>query len=248
MSPLFYECVIVGFLAQLVDGALGMAYGITASSLLMTIGIPPAITSATVHVSECFTTGASGLSHHTFGNIDKALFRRLIVPGIFGAVLGAYILSNLPGDEIKPFISAYLLIMGCFIIFKGLRSFPSRQVTTYIRPLAFCGAFIDAIGGGGWGPVVATTLLVRGNQIRETIGSVNAAEFFITLAASLTFLFTVGWSHWDLILGLALGGLIAAPIGAWACKRLPIKPFMVAVGVLVIVLSLRNIFKYFEVL
>jgi uncharacterized membrane protein YfcA len=244
--PDFALYVAAGFIAQLIDGALGMAYGVTASSLLMSAGIPPDATSATVHAAECFTTGASALSHHAFKNIDRQLFRRLLIPGIVGAVLGAYILSNAPGENLRPYISAYLIVMGLVIVYKAFRVFPPRQVTSHLAPLGFFGALIDTMGGGGWGPIVASTLIVRGNDIRKAVGSVNAVEFFVTMAASVTFLITLGLSNWQIILGLALGGIPAAPLGAWAAKHVPVKPFMIFVGLLVIIISTRTLLLSFR--
>lgn len=238
---LFY--VAAGFAAQLVDGALGMAYGVTASSLLLGSGVPPAVASATVHAAECFTTGASGLSHRAFGNIDRTLFKRLLLPGILGAGAGAYLLSSLPGDAMKPWIAGYLLLMGGVIILKAFRDFPPREVTTHLAPLGFGGALIDAIGGGGWGPIVASNLMARGNAFRMTVGTVNAVEFFVTLTASAVFLVTLGLTNWRMIVGLALGGVIAAPLGAWLVGRVRPKPFQVAVGLLIIGLSLRTILQ-----
>lgn len=238
--------VLVGFLAQLVDGALGMAYGVTASSLLLTFGIPPAATSATVHAAECLTTGASAVSHHAFGNVDRALLRRLLLPGILGAVLGAYILVQLPGDALRPYVASYLLLMGGVIVLKAFRSFPPREVTTHLAPLGFFGALVDAMGGGGWGPIVATTLVVRGNDLRRTIGTVNAVEFFVTVAASVTFFLAMGLTHWRVIAGLAVGGVLAAPLAAWACRRVPLKPLMILVGSLVIALSARTLVVHFS--
>lgn len=237
----FLAYVLTGFAAQMIDGALGMAYGVTGSSLLMALGVPPPVASATVHAAECFTTGASAISHHAFGNVDGPLFRRLLIPGVIGAILGAYFLSNLPGDALRPFVAAYLIIMGIVIIYKAFRIFPPRQITSHVIPLGFFGAFVDAIGGGGWGPVVASNLIARGGDIRKTIGTVNSVEFFVTLAASIVFLITLGLSNWQIILGLAVGGVIAAPLGAWASRHIPIKPFMIMVGVLVILLSLRTL-------
>lgn len=244
----FMWYVLAGFAAQLVDGSLGMAYGITASTLLLGLGVPPAAASATVHAAECFTTGVSAASHHAFGNVNKVLFHKLLLPAIIGAVMGAYILASMPGDALRPYVAGYLLIMGCVIVLKGFREFPPRTVTTHLGPLGFFGAFIDALGGGGWGPIVASTLIVRGSELRITVGSVNAVEFFVTLAASLTFFLTLGLTNWPIILGLALGGVVAAPIGAWACTRIPVKPFMILIGILVIALSLRTILKYHEVI
>lgn len=220
----FLLYVGVGFAAQLIDGALGMAYGVTASSLLLSMG----------------------LSHRAFGNVDRRLFRSLLVPGILGAVAGATILASFPGDTLKPYVAAYLLLMGAIIIFKGFREFPPRTVTTHLGPLGFFGALIDAMGGGGWGPVVASTLVARGNDLRQTVGSVNAVEFFVTLASSITFILMLGLTHWAIILGLALGGLVAAPLAAWACTRIPLRPFMFAVGLLVIALSLRTLLRYYH--
>jgi uncharacterized membrane protein YfcA len=235
----FLLCAAAGFLAQLVDGTLGMAYGVTASSLLLSLGVPPGTISATVHAAECFTTGASAVSHHAFRNVNAALFRRLLVPGVLGAIAGAYILTALPGERLRPFVAAYLLVMGVIIVLKAFREFPPRAVTTHVAPLGFFGALADAMGGGGWGPIVASTLIVRGHDLRETVGSVNAVEFFVTVAASATFIVTLGLSNWPMIAGLAVGGLPAAPLGAWACRRLPLQPLMVGVGLLVILLSLR---------
>ncbi|OQA01244.1 MAG: Sulfite exporter TauE/SafE [Planctomycetes bacterium ADurb.Bin401] len=246
MDTEFFLYVAVGFIAQLVDGSLGMAYGVSASSLLLAFGVPPAVSSATVHAAECFTTGASAISHHAFGNINWKIFRSLLLPGIIGAVLGAYILVNLPGDILKPYIAVYLLIMGFIIVKKAFSHIVPKNVSTHLVPLGFFGAFIDAIGGGGWGPIVTSTLIVRGNHVRQSIGSVNAVEFFVTLAASVTFILTLGFGNWHIILGLAVGGLLAAPIGAWACKHIPAKPFMAFIGLLVIGISIRTFLKYYE--
>ena len=160
-----------------------------------------------------------------------------------GAIIGAYALSAFDGDVLKPYVSGYLIIMGLVIIAKAFFRVPPKNVTTHLTPLGFFGALVDAMGGGGWGPIVASNLIVRGNDVRITVGSVNAVEFFVTLAASITFLLTIGLTHWTIILGLALGGVIAAPIGAWAAKRIPHKPFMILVGVLVTAVSLRNLLK-----
>lgn len=248
MIPEFWWFVGAGFIAQLIDGALGMAYGVTASSLLLALGVPPAVGSATVHAAECFTTGASGLSHHAFDNIDRTLFRRLVLPGIIGAVTGAYILSSFPGDALKPWVATYLLVMGVVIVGKAFGEFQPRRVTTHIRRLGFAGALLDSMGGGGWGPVVTSTLVARGNDVRKTIGSVNASEFFVTVAASITFFLTIGLRNWQMIAALALGGLPAAPVAAWACRRLPLRRMMAMVGLLVIATSSRTLLKYFGAL
>jgi uncharacterized membrane protein YfcA len=231
--------ILAGFCAQLVDGALSMAYGVTASSLLATFGVPPAITSATVHAAETITTGFSLVSHHYFGNVDRVLFRRLVVPGVVGAILGAYLLASFPGEATRPYVSGYLLVMGFVIIVKAFRTFPPLIVTQHVAPLGFVGALMDAIGGGGWGPIVASTLIARGSETRRTVGSVASAEFFVTLAASVTFLATIGLSYWNVILGLAIGGAVAAPIGAYACRRVPARPLMFVVGSVIVILSLN---------
>lgn len=240
--------IAIGFAAQLVDGALGMAYGVTASSMLLGLGLPPVVVSATVHTAECFTTGTSAASHHAFGNIDRRLFRRLLLPGMIGAAIGAYLLSKLPGDRLKPWIAAYLLLMGAGILLKAFRDFPPRRVTTHIEPLGFFGALVDAIGGGGWGPIVASNLLARGNEFRLTVGSVSAVEFFVTLTASLVFLLTLGLSHWQVIAGLAIGGVVAAPFGAWLVKRVWPRPMLVFTGLMVMALSLRTLLLHFNIL
>jgi uncharacterized membrane protein YfcA len=242
MNEMLYY-VLVGFVAQMIDGTLGMAYGVSASTLLLTRGIAPATVSATVHAAEVFTTGVSAVAHHYFANVDRRLFWRLVIPGVLGAIVGAYILSQIPGDRFKPIIAAYLLGMGVLIVIRVFRTVPPLSVTTHLTPLGFCGAFIDAIGGGGWGPVVASTLIARGNHARLTVGSVNAAEFFVTLAASVTFIVTMGITHWPIIMGLAGGGMVAAPLGAYTCKRIPHRPFMFLVGLLVIGLSLRTLIQ-----
>lgn len=243
MDSSFFLYVAAGFAAQLIDGTLGMAYGVSASTLLLSMGLPPPVTSATVHAAECFTTGASAVSHHAFGNVDKALFRRLVVPGVAGAAVGASALSSFPGDTLTSYVASYLLVMGVVIIVKSMREFPPRTITSHVAPLGFTGALLDAMGGGGWGPIVASTLIARGSDVRRTVGTVNAAEFFVTLAASVTFVLTLGLSHWPVIAGLALGGLVAAPLGAWLCMRVPVRPLMAVVGGLVIVLSLRTLLR-----
>lgn len=248
LSAEFLQYVLAGFVAQMIDGALGMAYGVTASSLLISFGVPVAATSATVHAAECFTTGASAISHHAFGNVDRFLFRRLLIPAVIGAVVGAYLLSSIDADMLKPWIAGYLLLMGLVILVKSFMQFPPRNVTSHLAPLGFFGALLDAMGGGGWGPIVASNLIARGNHIRITVGSVNAVEFFVTLAASITFVLTLGLTHWQIIAGLALGGVIAAPFGAWLSKRLPTRPFMALVGLLVMALSARTLLKYFQLI
>jgi uncharacterized protein len=237
--------IVIGFAAQLVDGALGMAYGVTASSLLLGFGVPPAVSSATVHAAECFTTGTSAISHHAFGNIDRKLFRRLLLPGMLGAGIGAYLLTTIDGDMLKPWIACYLLLMGVMILFKSFRELVPKEVTSHVSSLGFFGALVDAIGGGGWGPIVASNLIARGHELRLTVGSVNAVEFFVTLTASVVFLLTMGTGHLGIVFGLALGGVVAAPFGAWLLRFVRPRLLMPIVGVLVIGLSVRTLYHTF---
>ena len=245
LPPDFLLYVLIGFAAQLIDGALGMAYGVTASSLLLGFGVPPAVSSATVHAAECFTTGTSAVSHHAFGNIDRRLFRRLLLPGMLGAGVGAYLLTTCDGDMLKPWIAGYLLLMGIMILFKSFRELVPREVTAHVSALGFFGALMDAIGGGGWGPIVASNLIARGHELRLTVGSVNAVEFFVTLTASIVFLLTMGTGHLGIALGLALGGMVAAPFGAWLLRFVRPRLLMPVVGVLVIGLSVRILYHSF---
>ena len=234
--------IIVGFIAQIIDGALGMAYGVSSNSFLLSIGIPPAAASASVHTAEVFTTFVSGVSHWKFGNVDKKLFKKLLIPGIIGGVLGAYVLTSIPGKTIKPFIGAYLLIMGLMILRKAFKKIKEKRVETKLIPLATAGGFFDAIGGGGWGPIVTSTLMARGHNPRFTIGSVNLSEFFVTIAEAATFFAILGLIHWQVIVGLLIGGVLAAPMAAYVCKRLPSRALMIIVGILITVLSVRTIY------
>ncbi|CAA9322977.1 MAG: membrane protein, putative [uncultured Cytophagales bacterium] len=232
---------LVGFAAQLIDGALGMAYGISSTSFLLSLGISPALASSSVHVAEVFTAGVSGLSHLRMGNVNRRLFQRLVLPGAIGAVVGAYVLTNIDGNTVKPFIAVYLLVMGAVIIWKALRKPVQERPEKSLAPLALFGGFIDAVGGGGWGPVVASTLLSKGHHPRYTIGSVNLAEFFIALAGAGTFVALIGTGNWQIIVGLVLGGACAAPFAAYLCRKVAPKVLMLMVGVLIIGLSVRTL-------
>ena len=232
---------IVGFVAQLIDGALGMAYGVSSNTFLLSMGVPPAAASASVHAAEIFTTAVSGLSHWRLGNVDRELLRRLLVPGVVGGVVGAYLLTSVPGDTIKPFIAAYLAVMGLIIILKAVRRQQATEARSHLVPLGLAGGFFDAIGGGGWGPIVTSTLVARGNAPRYVIGSVNLSEFFVTLSESVVFILTIGLVHWQVIAGLIIGGVIAAPLAAYVCKRVPTRPLMILIGILIIALSIRTV-------
>jgi uncharacterized protein len=236
--------IIVGFVAQMIDGSIGMAYGVTTSSVLLSAGIAPATASACVHAAETFTTGASGLAHWKLGNVDRALLFRLAVPGMIGGAIGAFALSELPGEQLRPFISAYLLILGLVIVRKALISKPVEGATPKaVAPLGFFGGLLDAMGGGGWGPIVTSSLLGQGTQPRYAIGTVNLAEFFVAFVISATFLFTIGLELWPIISGLIIGGVIAAPFAAYATKHIPDKVLMLMVGVVIVLLSLHTILK-----
>jgi len=237
--------ILFGFMAQMIDGALGMGYGVSTTTFFLSLGIPPAIASACVHTSEMFTTAVSGLSHFKFGNVDRRIFAKLLIPGIIGGVLGAYILTELPGGKIRPFVSIYLLIMGLIILVKAFKKIQRREAKTRLIPLGLFGGFFDAIGGGGWGPIVTTTLVAGGNTPRIAIGSVNSAEFFVTVSESITFFSTIGTllvKHWEKIFGLMVGGVIAAPLAAYLCKRMPTRTLMILVGILIIGLSIRILY------
>jgi len=199
--------VIIGFVAQMIDGAIGMAYGVTASSVLLGLGVPPTTASACVHAAETFTTGASGLAHWRLGNVDRKLLLRLGVPGMIGGAIGAYALTELPGQTLKPFISAYLLVLGVLIVWRALAVRPLEAPTPRaVAPLGVLGGMLDAIGGGGWGPIVTSPLLGQGTTPRYALGSVKIAEFVVTLISSTTFFLTVGLSLWPIIAGLIIGG------------------------------------------
>ncbi|WP_018343140.1 sulfite exporter TauE/SafE family protein [Cytophaga aurantiaca] len=247
--------LIVGLLAQMVDGALGMAYGATATSFLVSIGVTTINASASIHIAEVFTTGASGLSHLKFGNVNKKLFKNLLIPGIIGAVLGALILSLLEKgtlfseDDVKKYIRpvtmVYTMILGIIVLRKALIKVQPKNKITKVTPLAFFGGFMDSIGGGGWGPIVTSTLISSGRAINYTIGSVNLAEFFIALSSSLTFIVFAGLDPglWQVIIGLIIGGVFAAPFAALLVNKVKKKPLMIFVGCFIIFLSLTTLVK-----
>ncbi len=231
--------IAVGFAAQLVDGALGMAFGVLANTLMVGIlGVPPALASQRVHVVECFTTATSGISHLLHGNIDKELFFRLLVPALVGGLLGAYLLTSIDAAVVKPFVLTYLTGIGIYLLYKGLRYPPQARRPKHVAPLGLVGGFLDAAGGGGWGPVVSSNLLVQGADPRKVVGTVNSVEFFLTITISAAFIYHLGVA--DLAgatLGFLIGGIAAAPFGAIAAKHFPAKWMLVLVGV---VLSLTS--------
>ncbi|MBK0370235.1 sulfite exporter TauE/SafE family protein [Flavobacterium agrisoli] len=244
----FFWFLLAGFLAQIVDGALGMAYGVTSNSVLLSFGLSPKLASAAVHTAEVFTTGVSGLSHIKFGNFNKALFLKLIIPGVLSAVVGAYLLGSVVnGDFIKPYVNVYLLFLGGIILYKAFRKKEEKEKANLKNaPIyALFGGFLDAIGGGGWGPIVTSNLISQRNSPGEVIGTVNTAEFFVTYFSAGVLIYFTGIQSWEIILGLIVGGTLAAPFGAYVAKKLPTKIMMVAVGILIILTSLFTLSKIF---
>lgn len=221
----------VGFIAQLIDGAMGMAFGVISTTLLVSMGVPPAAASAGVHIAETFTTAAAGTSHIYYRNVDWRLFGRLAVPGVIGGVLGAYVLAEISAEAARPFVLAYLACIGAYLIWRGIHYPPAHKPPRIVEPLGFAGGFLDAAGGGGWGPVVTGNLLVQGAEPRRTIGTVTTAEFVVTLTISATFIATLGWAMFTTAtIGLLLGGVLAAPFGAIVVKRVKPKLMLVFVG------------------
>lgn len=243
--------IAVGFAAQMVDGALGMAFGVISQTLLVSmLGMPPAAASASVHVVEVFTTGASGASHIWHRNIDWGLFKRLVPFGILGGVTGAYLLSNIDASVAKPFVMLYLTGIGLYLLFKAFRQLePHVRDPNYTGPLAAVGGFLDAAGGGGWGPVVTSNLLVQGSDPRKTIGTVNSAEFLITTAISITFIASIGLEAFTVAtLGLIIGGVTAAPFGAYFAKHIKPRFLLGAVSVVLIATSAYSIVKAWPII
>lgn len=249
---IFLLVALFGFIAQFIDGTLGMGYGVTSSSLLISLGIAPVIASASVHTAEIFVSLISGISHFRFGNVNRKLFLQLTIFGILGGILGAYGLVNLPTKPVRIVVSSILFILGLviFLRFWARRNLKEPQInkendysTSKVALLGFFAAFIDAVGGGGWGPICTPSLIVTGTEPRKAVGSVNLAEFFITIAITLTFIFSLGYEkfRWDLVAPLIIAGACAAPLAAYLCKRLPQKILGMCVGILVMFLNARTV-------
>ena len=237
IDPLIWTFVCVGFLAQLVDGLLGMGYGVVTQIALMNTGIPLAAVSSSIHTAEVFSAGASGYSHYRFGNVNRRLFRALVTPGIIGAVLGAGLLAWLGAHYaqfIKPILAVYTLLLGIRILTRAFAKRTKRKKVKNIGWLAGAGGFLDSFGGGGWGPLVTSTLLSKGKTPQYVIGSVSLTEFFVTFASALTFFTLIGVSHWPVIAGLIIGGLLAAPLAARLAGKLPLRLMFTAVGLMVV--------------
>ncbi|WP_372916935.1 sulfite exporter TauE/SafE family protein [Sandarakinorhabdus sp.] len=239
--------IAVGFLAQLVDGSLGMAFGLISNLILVGIfGLPPARASANVHLVECFTTAASAISHIIYRNVDWGLLARLAIPGMIGGAAGAYLLSNIDASVARPFVMAYLAGIGIYLLWRAWRldHGPPARPPRLVTPLGLVGGFLDAAGGGGWGPIVTSNLLIQGAPPRTTIGTVNSAEFLVTLAVSASFISQLGLAAFSTAaIGLIIGGLLAAPFGAIIASRVPAARLLVMVGGLLLASSLYSFWR-----
>jgi len=236
--------ILIGFTAQMVDGALGMAFGQISSTLLIAMGVPPAAASAGVHTAETFTTAVSGISHVAHRNVDWKLFFRLVIPGVFGGVLGAFVLTSIDASVAKPFVLTYLTALGLYLFYRGIMHRHTEKAPKIVSPLGLVGGFLDAAGGGGWGGIVTSNLLVQGSNPRKTIGTVNTAEFFLTVTISATFIATLGWQAFTgATLGLLIGGVCAAPFGAWIAKRVNADTLLTFVGALLTVVSIYGLYR-----
>lgn len=243
--------IAIGFVAQLVDGALGMAFGVIANTSLLWLGTPPALATSYVHVIKVFTGGVSGASHIFHRNVDWKLFGRLAVSGVIGGVAGAYLLSLLHLNDsnfARPYVLTYLTLIGVYILWKGIGlKVPLEKRATIVEPVGLVGGFLDATGGGGWGPVTTSNLLIQGNNPRMTVGTVNSAEFVVALAVSITYIISLGIDNFPIaVVGLLIGGVLAAPLGSWITKHVPARPMMIMVGGLLIVVSLFSILRYLK--
>ena len=248
-SGTFYAFVAVGFVAQLIDGMLGMGYGVVSAISLMSLGLSPVAVSASIHTAEMFASGASGYQHYRFGNVNRRLFRVLLLPGVAGSIGGALLLSYF-GEQyaqwIKPFLAVYLLVLGLRILGKALtKQQEKRHKVKNAGWLAGAGGFLDSFGGGGWGPLVTSTLITNGRTPRYVIGTVSLVEFFVTFASAFTFFTILGILHWQIVAGLVVGGVAAAPLAARLAGRIPTRWMFLGVGLMVIVWSLWALRKLF---
>lgn len=236
--------IAIGFAAQMIDGALGMAFGTISNTLLITLGVPPAAASAGVHLVESFTTAVSGISHALHRNIDWRLFARLVIPGVVGGVLGAYVLTQVSADAAKPVVLAYLAAIGFYLLWRATHAPAAERSPRVVAPLGLVGGFLDAAGGGGWGAIVTSNLLVQGSNPRKTIGTVSAAEFFLTVTISATFLATLGLAAFtQMTLGLLIGGVAAAPFGALIAKRVNARALLIMVGIVLTATSAYGLWR-----
>lgn len=238
--------ILIGFAAQLVDGALGMAFGVISNTLLLSLGVAPQAASATVHTAESFTTGVSGISHVLHGNVDWWLFVRIVLPGVIGGITGAYLLTQIPAEVARPIVLAYLVAIGLYLLWRGVMHRHVEKRPKIIAPLGLVGGFLDAAGGGGWGPIVTSNLLIQGANPRKVIGTVNTAEFFLTVTISATFIAALGWASFtQQTIGLLIGGIAAAPLGGFIAKRVPADGLLVMVGIVLTLTSAYGIWRVF---
>ena len=236
--------VMIGFAAQLVDGALGMAFGVISNTMLLSLGVMPREASASVHIAECFTTGVSGISHTLHRNVDWWLFVRIVLPGVIGGVTGAYLLTQISGETARPLVLTYLVGIGLYLLWRGITHRHVEKRPKVIAPLGLVGGFLDAAGGGGWGPIVTSNLLIQGANPRKVIGTVNTAEFFLTVTISATFIVALGWEAFTLqVVGLLIGGIAAAPLGGYVAKKVPADGLLIMVGVVLTLTSAYGIWR-----
>ena len=236
----FLLYALIGFFAQIIDGSMGMAYGVLSNSLLLSVGISPLTASSSVHLAEVFTTLISGISHLKLKNVNKEILRNLIIPGVLGGLAGAFLLVKVSSDVLKPFVGGYLLIMGVRIFIKTFNRKPGKQFKKiHYHVLGLYGGFFDAVGGGGWGPIVSSTLLSQDEAPRKIIGSVNIAEFFVTFVQAIFFIASIGTIPLDIVVGLILGGAIAAPIAAFLTSKIPAKAMYFIIGLIIILMQIR---------
>jgi len=251
-NHLFYWMLLAGFLAEIVAGSMGMGYGVICTTILLILNIPPPIISASIHSAESFTSAAGTISHFKLGNVNKKLTKLLAVPAIAGAVIGAVALTYV-GERYakmtKPFIAAYTMYLGIRILGNAFSKKNGNgqkngvKKKTNITRLGFIGGFIDSFGGGGWGPLVTGTFIKNGRTPRYVIGSSTVAKFILTVASAITFIFTVGIQHWNIVAGLLIGGIVTAPFSAMLTSRLPVRKMFVVVGIVVIAMSLITLFR-----
>lgn len=249
MGSEFFIFAAIGFFAQIVDGALGMAYGVVSSTMLLSFGVPPAAASASVHAAEMFTTAASATSHVSHRNVNWRLFWRLAPAGILGGILGTYVLTAIDGAILRPFVTVYLGLLGVYILYRAfrIRAAYKEPRTGMVLPLGVAGGFVDAAGGGGWGPIVTSSLIGSGGAPRYVVGTVNTVEFFVTTAVSVAFLTALLTGHWEeangldrhlwSVAGLVVGGILAAPLAGFVVRIIPAQRLMMLVGFLVVILA-----------
>jgi uncharacterized membrane protein YfcA len=244
---LFFWSLIFGIIAALIDGSLGMAYGVVGTAFLLGYGISPISAVAYVHIAEIFVSASSGLSHWRIGNVDNKLFKTLLIPGILFSIVGALIITKIKIPYLSIIISIYLLCMGIFLILKACTKIKLhfQQKNSTLIPLAAVGGFADGAAGGGWGPIVTTSLLGGKMEPRKVIGTVNSIEFFVNLASAVTFLFLIKINNWEALAGLMIGGFLVAPYAAKVTSRLSVKTILTFVGCLIIILSIRKIILFF---